>query len=50
MDGVDLKELTENLGKLGSLDKEEVTKKTAELIAVDFKKNKGGDGTDGGEK
>ena len=50
LDGVDLKELTENLGKLGSLNKEEITKKTAELIAVDFKKNKGGDGTDGGEK
>lgn len=50
LDGVDLKELTESLGKLGSLDKEEVAKKTAELIAVDFQKNKGGDGTDGGEK
>lgn len=50
LDGVDLKELTENIGKLGSLNKEEVTKKTAELIAVDFQKNKGGDGADGGEK
>lgn len=47
LDGVDLKKLSDNLGKLGSLNKEEVTEKAAELIAVDFQKDKDGESTDG---
>lgn len=46
LDGVDLKKLSDSLGKLGTLNKEEVTKQAAELIALDFSNNKDG-GTDG---
>lgn len=46
LEGVDLKALSESLGKLGAMDKEEISKKAAELIAVDFNKNKESD-TDG---
>ena len=46
LEGVDLKTLGESLGKLGAMDKEEISKKAAELIAVDFNKNKESD-TDG---
>lgn len=46
LEGVDLKTLSESLGKLGAMDKEEISKKAAELIAVDFNKNKESD-TDG---
>lgn len=46
LEGVDLKTLSESLGKLGAMDKEEISKKAAELIAVDFNKSKESD-TDG---
>ena len=46
LESVDLKTLSESLGKLGAMDKEEISKKAAELIAVDFNKNKESD-TDG---
>ena len=46
LEGVDLKTFSESLGKLGAMDKEEISKKAAELIAVDFNKNKESD-TDG---
>lgn len=46
LEGVDLKTLSESIGKLGAMDKEEISKKAAELIAVDFNKNKESD-TDG---
>ena len=46
LEGVDLKTLSESLGKLGAMDKEEISKRAAELIAIDFNKNKESD-TDG---
>lgn len=46
LEGVDLKTLSESLSKLGTMDKEEISKNAAELIAVDFNKNKESD-TDG---
>lgn len=46
LDGVDLKQMADALGKIGAIDKEELTKEVANVIAVDFSKSKG-DGEDG---
>lgn len=46
LDGVDLKQMADVLGKINAIDKEELAKEVANVIAVDFSKNKG-DGEDG---